>query len=99
MACSKKEVLSTLSYTVVERYIEKFEQKLKTVTHTITLDAEMIKTANASYPMKEVIDVSYKPFSSNKGLFYLHTNQGVITFQIEVSPTEFIKTFKALNTL
>lgn len=96
---SKNEVLSTISYKVVERYIERFEQKLKTMTHTITIDDEMIKTANVSFQIKEVIDVSYKPFSGNKGLLYLHTNQGVITFQIEVSPTEFIETFKRLNAL
>lgn len=99
MTQSKNEVLSTISYTVVERYIERFEQKLKTMTHTIAIDAETIQTANASYCMKDVIDVSYKPFSGNKGLLYLHTSQGVITFQIEVSPTEFIKTFKKLNAL
>lgn len=99
MTQSKNEVLSTISYKVVERYIEKFEQKLKTITHSITIDAEKIQTANATFHINEVIDVSYKPFSGHKGLLYLHTNQGVITFQIEVSPTEFIETFKSLNAL
>ena len=88
---------STISYKVIERMIVKFQQISKETTHLISLSAEKITTGNHTFQLKNVFDISYKSFSGNKGLLYLHTNQGVIMFEIESDPSKFIQTYKNLR--
>jgi len=87
----------TISYTVVERYIEKFEQKTRTSIHEIILDSYKITSAKYSFQLDRINDISYKPFSGNNGLLYLHTDEGVFTFLISVNPNEFINMYKMLR--
>lgn len=92
------DAVSSISYTVIERMIVKFEQKTKKITYKINLSAQKITTANHTFPLHAVFDISYKPFSGTKGLLYLHTNQGVLMYEIETDPSEFIRSYKNIRT-
>ncbi|KXH87581.1 hypothetical protein AU377_02500 [Sporosarcina sp. HYO08] len=74
-----------------------FDQKLTRTVNRIHLFPNSISTANESFPLEDVHDLSYRPFSGGTGLFYLHTNQGVFTYEIDTKPTHFIQAFKNLR--
>ena len=52
---------------------------------------------NNIFKLEHVHDMSYKPFSSGAGFFYLHTTQGVFTYEVDTDPTNFIRTYKNLR--
>ena len=91
------KIVSTISYTVIERVIESFQQKYNRSSHQILLYSDRLVTANYTFQLKSVLDVSYRAFSGENGLFYLHTNQGVFTFEIQSDPSDFIKSYKNLR--
>jgi hypothetical protein len=89
----------TIIYTEVERTIDFYYQMQKIATHhELTITHEVVKTARAVFTLHQVMDVSYKPFSSSDaGILYLHTNQGVFPFNIHSNPQNFIDTFRSLK--
>lgn len=85
-------------YTVVEREIDYFYQLQKYASHhELTVTPHTVTTAKAEFKIHEVLDVSYKPFSSEAGILYLHTNQGVFPFNIHSNPQAFIETFRSFK--
>ena len=89
---------ATIIYTEVERSIDFYYQMQKIATHhELTITHEVVKTARAEFTLHQVMDVSYKPFSTAAGILYLHTNQGVFPFNIHSSPQKFIDTFRSLK--
>ncbi|WP_424416136.1 hypothetical protein [Paenisporosarcina sp.] len=89
---------ATIIYTEVERSIDFYNQMQKIATHhELTITHEVVKTARAEFTLHQVMDVSYKPFSSAAGILYLHTNQGVFPFNIHSNPQNFIDTFRSLK--
>ncbi|MBO0587694.1 hypothetical protein [Sporosarcina sp. E16_8] len=94
---SIKQTVSTLSYISVERIMGWYDQKTKRTVHNIHLYTDSISTSNNIFRLEHVHDMSYKPFSSGTGFFYLHTTQGVFTYEVETDPTYFIRTYKNLR--
>lgn len=92
-----RKPVSSISYRLVERTIHWHEQKVTHYTCEIELFSDIISTATASFQLEHVLDMSYRPFSGGNGLFYLHTSQGVFTYEIHVDPSEFINAFKKLR--
>ena len=88
-----------IGYIEVERQIDFFYQ-MKQVEKRFELQLTMdgIITERHKFRLQHVYDVSHKPFSFGGGLLYLHTNQGVFSFQIQESPLHFIQGFKSLKT-
>lgn len=85
-------------YTEVERKIDYYYQLQKIATHhELTVTPKLVTTARAEFTLEQVLDVSYKPFSSEAGILYLHTNQGVFPFNIHSNPSHFIETFKSFK--
>lgn len=85
-------------YTEVERSIDFFYQMQKiTMHHELTVTPVVVTTARAKFMLNQVLDVSYKPFSSESGILYLHTNQGVFPFNIHSNPQTFIDTFRSFK--
>ena len=88
----------TIIYTEVERSIDFYYKMQKIATqHELTITHEVVTTARAEFKLHQIMDVSYKPFSTAAGILYLHTNQGVFPFQIHSNPQTFIETFRSLK--
>jgi sorbitol-specific phosphotransferase system component IIC len=95
---TKETQQATIIYTEVERTIDFYYQMQKISTHhELTVTPEVVTTARAEFTLNQVLDVSYKPFSSEAGILYLHTNQGVFPFYIHSNPQTFIDTFRSLK--
>ena len=94
---SDNQAIATLTYIVVERKMGWYDQTTSRTIHKIHLYADNISTAKGIYKLEHVHDLSYKPFSGGTGLFYLHTSQGVFTFEVDCDPTDFISTYKKLR--
>jgi hypothetical protein len=85
-------------YTEVERSIDFFYQMQKISTHhELTITPRVVTTAKAVFQLNQVLDVSYRPFSSESGILYLHTHQGVFPFNIHSNPQTFIDTFRSFK--
>lgn len=92
------QIFSTITYNSVERIMGWYDQTTNRTVHRIHLYADTVSTATNTFKLEHVLDMSYKPFSSGgTGLFYLHTNQGVFMFEVDVNPTLFIQTYKKLR--
>ncbi|MFX3673505.1 MAG: hypothetical protein ACE3JQ_03520 [Paenisporosarcina sp.] len=85
-------------YTIVEREIDFYYQMQKYETHhELIVTPQTVTTAKKEFPIQDVIDFSYKPFSSEAGILYLHTNQGVFPFNIHSNPQALIETFRTFK--
>ncbi|MDQ0213999.1 hypothetical protein J2S13_000394 [Oikeobacillus pervagus] len=89
--------ISSQSYFTVKRRIEWNKQYSVEVQHSLDLFEDKIVTSSQSFFLKDVFDLSYKPFSTGTGILYLHTNQGVFPFQIQSNPQDFIEAFRVLK--
>lgn len=94
---SIKQTVATLTYISVERIMGWYDQTTKRTMHCIHLYTDSISTSHNTFRLEHVHDMSYKPFSSGAGFFYLHTTQGVFTYEVETDPTNFIRTYKNLR--
>lgn len=94
---SSQEVLSTIQYTVVERFIENFEQQKKEFHYTLSLTRTAVYSNSHHFLLETLFDVSFKPLSNGQSFLYLHTNQGLFSFIISSNPEKFIQTFKSIS--
>ena len=88
-----------IGYIEIERQID-FYFQMKQIEKQFELQLTMdgIISERHKFKLQHVYDVSHKPFSFGGGLLYLHTNQGVFSFQIQENPLNFIQGFKSLKT-
>lgn len=93
----KNNVIETLSYKTVEKSIHWLEQKHLTKNHQISLSSTEITSTNRTFKLDQILDISYRPFSGNTGLFYLHTIEGVFTYEVDTDPDPFIRAYKKLR--
>lgn len=94
---SNKMAISTLPYNSVERVANWFDQQIHSSVHHIKLFDQSIYTTKQTFHLHHILDVSYRPFSGGSGLFYLHTNQGLFAYPIDVDPTHFINAYKRIK--
>lgn len=93
-----KEQHAMIVYTEVERKIDFYYKLQKIATHhELTITSENVTTARTKFTLNQVLDVSYKSFSSEAGILYLHTHQGVFPFNIHSNPQTFIDTFRSFK--
>lgn len=90
-------IISTISYFQIKRIIKLNQQKYIKTEHHITLYKNNILTSTNQFNLKNVYDISYKSFSGRTGLLYLHTNQGVFTYEVDSDPSCFINEYKKLK--
>lgn len=91
------QLLYSLSYVSVERVVDRLEQTFHESFHSICLFQDRITTSQRIFVLEHVYDLSYRPFSGDTGLFYLHTNEGVFTFEVLEEPQHFISLFKKIR--
>ena len=89
---------AAITYTEIERKIDLYYQMQKiTSYHELTVTPSKVATARKEFTLEQVLDVSYKPFSTEAGILYLHTHQGVFPFNIHTNPQTFIDAFKSFK--
>lgn len=95
---SKEMLPVIIIYTEVERKIDYYYRMQKITTHhELTVSPKTVTSAKAEFTLNQVLDISYKPFSSEAGILYLHTNQGVFPFNIHSNPQSFINAFRSFK--
>lgn len=90
-------LLSRITYTNTERFIEAGEMKIIQNEYSLQLFDDGVATPESAFPLSAVWDVSYKSLSTDANLLYLHTHRGVITYQVYEDPADFVKAFKKLK--
>ncbi|GEK58808.1 hypothetical protein CHL76_04800 [Marinococcus halophilus] len=94
------ETLARLNATYTEQVIENFQKKRIPVEVPLCLKEDHIAYGQEiSYPLKEVLDVSYRYEPGKIGFLYVHTIQGIRTFQINSDPGAFVEQFHRLDHL
>lgn len=91
------KILSSITYIDTERSIEAGEMKVVETERNIDLYKDTLITPSTQFHVENVWDISYKSFSSEARLLYLHTHRGVLTYMIYTDPDKFVKTFKKLK--
>ncbi|OZT12071.1 hypothetical protein CHN50_14360 [Priestia aryabhattai] len=90
--------ISSIMYSYVVRKVDRFQQHYIKKEYELQLCTNQVKCNARSFTLEQVLDISYKPFSSEKGLLYLHTHQGVFKYEIQADPSAFINEYKRLKT-
>ena len=90
-------MISSLTYITMNRVINDNIQQNIATEHVIELHEDKIITAKHRLLVKSVLDISYKSTSTQSGVLYLHTNQGVFSFNIKSNPTYFISEYQKLR--
>ena len=91
------KLLSSITYIDTERSIEAGEMKVVETERNIDLYKDTLITPGTQFHVANVWDISYKSFSSEARLLYLHTHRGVLTYMVYTDPDKFVKTFKKLK--
>lgn len=97
MSNSADQLIHSISYVSIQRVVDRLEQTYLKSFHSIHLFQDRITTSQRTFPLEHVFDLSYRPFSGQTGLFYLHTHEGVFTFEVVDNPDRFIKLFKEIQ--
>ncbi|WP_156290041.1 hypothetical protein [Oceanobacillus salinisoli] len=77
-------------YVKVERRVRSIEQVDIEHKRTIYLYSDKVVTERREFPMKDVMDISYRLIGGEGGLLYLHTSHGVYSYIVKSSPEEFV---------
>jgi hypothetical protein len=90
-------IISRQTYIVMDRVIEKNQQINSATRQDLYLYEDYIETFDKQFLLTNVLDISYKSGSSSFGVLYLHTNQGLFSYQLDTDPTDFIKKYCELK--
>lgn len=88
------QLLATQQYVKVIREVDSITQTNSEHARTMYLYEHKVVTKYREFPIEHVIDMSYRFIGEKGGLLYLHTNKGVFSYVVKVSPEEFVKAFK-----
>lgn len=81
-------------YYKVEREVDSLQQRNVVSDRFMDLYPDKIVTKHREFPIDHVLDMSYRPMGSTRGILYLHTNKGVYSYMVKEDPAPFIKIFK-----
>ena len=82
-------------YIKTERKVTSIEQFEIEHDRIIYLYTDKVVTQNREFPIKVVMDFSYREIANQGGILYLHTLQGVYTYIVKSSPEAFITAYRA----
>ena len=82
-------------YIKIERKVTSIEQFEIEHDRIIYLYNDKVVTQNREFPIKVVMDFSYREIANQGGILYLHTLQGVYTYIVKSSPEAFITAYRA----
>lgn len=87
------DAVAVQPYRIIER--EAGGQVKITVQHDMILYPDYIQTHAHAFPIADVYDISCRRLGGNDAILYLHTNQGVFPYKINIDPRLFIAAFHA----
>lgn len=90
-------MISSLTYITMDRIIEENIQQNIATEQLIELHEDKIITSKQRLLIESVLDISYKITSTQLRVLYLHTNQGVFSFNINSDPDHFISEYEKLK--
>lgn len=82
-------------YIKTERIVTSTEQVEIEHDRIIYLYSDRVVTQNREFPIKDVMDFSYREIANQGGMLYLHTLQGIYTYVVKSSPKAFISAYRA----
>lgn len=88
------QLIAEQSYIKVVREVSSIEQKNIEEPRKMVLYDEKIVTQHREFPVKDVLDISYRFIGPDGGLLYLHTTKGVYSYIVKTSPKSFVEAFK-----
>ncbi|MDQ0228944.1 hypothetical protein [Metabacillus malikii] len=89
--------IAQISYHVVTRTIKHNELLHEETEHFLVLFENQIVSNECAFYIEEVLDMSYRNFSNQMGLLYLHTTKGLFSYTIKDNPATFIHRYKSLK--
>lgn len=93
----QSNLLSTITYVNTERSIEACELKITKSEFDLHLYEDVLVSPTATLNLTNVWDISYKSFSDDANLLYLHTHRGVVTYNVPNDPRTFVTVFKKIK--
>ncbi|OZU89371.1 hypothetical protein CIL03_06550 [Virgibacillus indicus] len=81
-------------YIKVKREVSSIEQREIELRRTIYLYDEKVVTEHREFPIKDLLDMSYRLIGGTGGLLYLHTSKGVFSYTVKSSPEQFVKAYR-----
>jgi hypothetical protein len=91
------KLIASQCYITVTRSIEWNKQHYITNEQFLHLYEDKIVTTTNEFLIEDVLDMSYRPSSTEFGFLYLHTVQGVFPFRIKTKPYYFIDLYRDLK--
>lgn len=91
------DLIHSQPYVKVIRKIDNNQQLYIQSLAYLNLFEDRIETETQTFSLNHVFDMSFKSFSSNNGFLYLHTNQGVFSYNVESNPSQLIQIFKNMK--
>lgn len=88
------KLLAEQPYIKVEQQVNGLELNRIKHQRMMYLFEHKIATKYREFPMKEVLDLSYRYIGDEGGLMYLHTSHGVYSYIVKSSPKAFVETCK-----
>ncbi|WP_274309885.1 hypothetical protein [Solibacillus daqui] len=82
-------------YIKIERKVTSIEQFEIEHNRSIYLYNDKVVTQYREFPIKDVMDFSYREIANQGGILYLHSLQGVFTYIVKSSPEAFIAAYRA----
>lgn len=90
-------LVSSLTCVDTQRSIEAGEMKVVHTEYDIHLYEDALIAPTSTFSLANVWDISYKSFSEDANLLYLHTHRGVMTYKVHADPNKFVKAFKKIK--
>lgn len=85
------------SYYKVERVLSGIEMKTIKEDRSMYLYVNKIVTAHREFAIEDIHDLSFRRMGEMRGCFYLHTQQGVFSYNVHGDPQAFIAMYKELT--
>ncbi|TSB45680.1 hypothetical protein [Alkalicoccobacillus porphyridii] len=90
------EPLATHRCIEVKQEIGWIEKRTVETSFDLHLFEDRIEVKDTHYPIKTVLDISYRLEKDKIGFLYLHTTGGIRTYFIKQDPSKLIEEFKVL---
>ncbi|TWT24859.1 hypothetical protein [Planomicrobium sp. CPCC 101110] len=90
-------LLASITYIDTERSIEAGEMKIVHTEHALHLYEDTVTASASHFHLANVWDMSYRSFSDEANLLYLHTHRGVLAYKVYTDPGHFVTAFKRLK--
>ncbi|RSD25426.1 hypothetical protein [Mesobacillus subterraneus] len=90
-------MLCSHQYLRVKRKIEDNEQVYEEYEEEIQVYADRITTASDHFDIKDVLDITFKTMSGDRGFLYLHTTRGVYSYFTNANPEQLMEIYQKIK--